>query len=114
VIEYLTRWEEKAPFKYCSTKTTTHFQFEQVITRFGRPRILMRDQGTHFINSTIKVMTEKFEVHHQKITPYHPQANGIVEAFNEILENALMKICIVNRDDWDLKIPVVLWEYRTT
>jgi transposase InsO family protein len=65
----------------------------------------MRDQGTHFINNTIKALTQEFEVHHHKSTPYHPQVNGMVEAF---------KICSVNKDNWDLRVPTMLWAYRTT
>jgi transposase InsO family protein len=73
----------------------------------------MSDQGTHFINSTINSMIEDFEFYHQKSTPYHPQENGTVESFNEILENALTKIYNVNKDYWDLKISAILWAYRT-
>jgi hypothetical protein len=77
----------------------------------------MSDQGTNFINITINSMIEEFEFYHQKSTPYHPQVNGTIgtiESFNKILENALTKIFNVNMDDWDLKIPLLIWAYMTT
>jgi len=106
--EYLRRWAETSLVKDCNVETTSHFLFEHVITIFRCSKFLMSDEGTHFINNTIRAMTQEFEVYHQKSTPYHPQANRTVEAFNKILENALVKICNVNMDYWDLKIPTVL------
>jgi transposase InsO family protein len=84
--EYLTRWAEARVVKECSATTTIRFIFDDIITRFGCPKTLMSDQGTHFINKTMEAPTEEFAVHHQKSTPYHPQENRTVEAFNKILE----------------------------
>lgn len=74
----------------------------------------MNDHGTHFLNKKIKALVEEFQIHHHKITPYHPQENVTVEVLNTILQHALTKVCNVSRDDWDLRIPTILWAYRNT
>lgn len=105
---------EAQPIKDCIEARTTKFLFEYVLTRFGCPKVLMSERGTHFLNETITTLTEEFHYYHQKSTPYHSQANEIVEIFNKILENTLTKICNAQQNDWDVCVPVVLWDYRTT
>jgi hypothetical protein len=62
--EYLTKWAKAREVKYCNETTAAQFIFEDIITRFGCLKILMSDQGTHFINKTIEALTQEFEVHH--------------------------------------------------
>jgi transposase InsO family protein len=88
----LNRWVEARAVKDCSETTKTGFILYDIINRFGFPKILLSDQGTHFINKTVEALTAKFAVHHHKSTPYHPQSNGTVESFNKILETKLTKI----------------------
>ena len=93
----------------CVVVSVVWYLLDNVVTQFDCPNILMRDQGIHFINHTISAMMKEFKIQHKKSTPYHPQANGTVEAFNKVLEHAPIKVCNTNQDVWDLKIPVILW-----
>jgi hypothetical protein len=55
--KYLIRWVEPREVKDYSAATAVQFIFDDIITRFGFPKILMSDQDTHFINKTIKSLT---------------------------------------------------------
>ena len=112
-VEYVTKWAEVEPVNTCSSEIAAKFIYENIITRFGCPITLISDQGSHFINKTIKALTNQLKVDHRRSTAYHPQSNGAIEAFNKTLTKGLTKIYNTDKDDWDEKIPAVLWAYRT-
>ena len=112
-MEYVTKWAEAKPIDTCSSEVAAKFIYKNIITRFRCPLTLISDQGTHFINKTVKKLTDQFHIDHRQSTPYHPQSNGAIEDFNKTLTKGLTKICNTDKDDLDEKIPAVLWAYRT-
>ncbi len=112
--EYLTKWAEAKAVRANDAVHAANFLFEQIVTRFGCPKILISDRGTHFLNSVIESMTERFHINHRMTTPYHPQTNGNTERVNQTLVNILRKTVQDSKRDWDIKLPAALWAYRTT
>ncbi|XP_057775171.1 uncharacterized protein LOC130994158 [Salvia miltiorrhiza] len=89
------------------------FLKEQVFERFGVPKILISNQGSHFCNVTIKALTKNMGVKHKVTTAYHPQANGQAEISNRGVKNILEKVVHPNRKDWSNDLGDALWAYRT-
>ncbi len=100
--------------KSVDAKQMTIFLYENVISRFGCPKILISDRGSHFLNDAIVSLTKLFNINHRKTTPYHPQTNGLTERVNQTLVRILRKIVIDSKRDWDRKLTAALWAYRTT
>nr|GEU45492.1 reverse transcriptase domain-containing protein [Tanacetum cinerariifolium] len=53
-----------------------------VFIRFGTPRAIISDRGTHFCNDQFVKVMLKYGVTHRLATAYHPQTSGQVEVSN--------------------------------
>ena len=60
LVKYVTKWVQSNPFESCTKEVEAKFIYENIITRFGFPLTLINDQGTHFVNETVKVLLEIF------------------------------------------------------
>ncbi|CAN6704234.1 unnamed protein product [Malus baccata var. baccata] len=84
-----------------------------IFARFGMPRVLISDGGSHFCNRTIEALLKKYGVTHKVATPYHPKTSGQAEVSNTEIKQILEKTVGPNRKDWSLRLNDALWAYWT-
>ncbi|XP_024009578.1 uncharacterized protein LOC112084591 [Eutrema salsugineum] len=84
-----------------------------IFPRFGVPRIVISDGGSHFINKVFEKLLRKHGVHHRVAIPYHPQTSGQVEVSNRQIKEILEKKVGKTRKDWAAKLDDALRTYRT-
>ena len=88
------------------------FLKENIFSRFGVPKAIISDGGSHFCNKPFETLLAKYGVKHKVATPYHPQTNGKVELANSEIKTILMKVVNSNSRDWSLKLLDSLRAYR--
>ena len=57
---YLTKWAEAKAVKTNTAEHAATFIYGNIISRFGVSKILVSNRGTHFLNSLIQEMTNRF------------------------------------------------------
>ena len=91
VVDYFTKWVEAMPTIKSDSETTTHFVFNQIITRFGIPKELVTNHSKHFQNQMMEELASKLGYKQEHSSSYYPQANGQVEALNKSLNSILQQ-----------------------
>ena len=77
--------------------------------RYGLPKTIHSDQGSHFTANVITSLCEYFTVNKQYSLAYRPEANGIVERCNKEIMNHVRALVMDKRiiDDWGVHLPIV-------
>ncbi|RDY04006.1 gag-pol, partial [Mucuna pruriens] len=96
VVDYVSRWVEATTTRTNDAKVVVDF------LKFGVPKALISDQGTHLCNVAMSSLLEKYGVLHRIATSYHPQTNSQAE-----------KMVNPNRKDWSQLLEDALWAHRT-
>nr|GEW96356.1 reverse transcriptase domain-containing protein [Tanacetum cinerariifolium] len=86
---------------------------KSLFARFGAPRAIISDRGTHFFNDQFAKVMCKYGVTHRLSTAYHPQASGQVEVSNRGLKRILERTIGQNHASWSDKLDDALWAFRT-
>jgi hypothetical protein len=70
--DYVTKWAEAKALKTNTTVVTSQFIYIFILTKFSYPFTLINNQGTHFINEAIKILTIHLLFWHTSFTIYYP------------------------------------------
>ncbi|GJR25240.1 reverse transcriptase domain-containing protein [Tanacetum coccineum] len=112
-VDYLSKWVEAKALPTNDARVIVKF-LKSLFARFGTPRAIISDRGTHFCNDQFAKVMSKYGVTHHLATAYHPQTSGQVEVSNRCLKRIIERTVGENRASWSDKLDEALWAFRTT
>jgi transposase InsO family protein len=99
---YATRFPEAIPLKKITAVDTAQALL-QVFAVYDVPQEIVTDNGGNFTADLMEHLLKSLTIHHNKTSPYNPQANGMVERMNGVIKKALIKAGTKDKD-WDQRL----------
>ncbi|XP_070007005.1 uncharacterized protein [Nicotiana sylvestris] len=97
---------------YYSSKTMNDAQVNYTMTENELLAIVFLWRSSSHISWAFDTLLTKYGVTHKLSTPYHPQASGQLEVFNQENKSILSMTVNGKRTDWSRKLDDALWTYR--
>ena len=113
VVDYVSKWVEAVACPRNDTNTVVSFLQKNILSRFGTPRTIISDGGSHFANKIFAKLMSRYGIKHIRSLAYHPQTNGQAEISNREIKRILEKTVSSSRKDWSSKLDDALWAYKT-
>ncbi|GKC30666.1 reverse transcriptase domain-containing protein [Tanacetum coccineum] len=110
-VDYLSKWVKAKALPINDGRVVVKF-LKSLFARFGTPRAIISDRGTHFCNDQFAKVMSKYGVTHRLATAYHPQTSDQVEVSNRGLKRILKRTVGENRASWSDKLDEALWAFQ--
>ena len=75
-VDYVSKWVEAVACPRNDSNTVVSFLQNNILSRFGTPRTIISDGGSHFANKIFSKLMSRFGIKHIKSLSYHSQTNG--------------------------------------
>ena len=112
-VYYVSKWVEATACPKIDANTVVGFLQRNILSRFGAPRTIISDGGSHFSNKVFEKLMSRYGIKHITSLTYHPQTNGQAEISTRVIKKILEKTVSSNIRDWSLKLDDALWAYIT-
>ena len=76
VVDYVSKWVEAVACPKNDANTVVRFLQRNILNRFGTPRTIISDGGSHFSNKVFDKLMGRYGIKHIMSLAYHPQTNG--------------------------------------
>ena len=90
-VNYVSKWVEAAACPKNDDNTFVGFLQRNIVSRFGTPRTIISDGGSHFANKVFDKLMGRYGIKHIMRLAYHPRTNGQAEIFNREIKKILEK-----------------------
>ncbi|GJV29088.1 reverse transcriptase domain-containing protein [Tanacetum coccineum] len=87
-VDYVSKWVKAQALSMNDARVVVKF-LRSLFARFGVPKALISDRGTHLCNSQLEKALQKYGVTHKISMAYHPQYNGQTEVTNRAIKRIL-------------------------
>jgi transposase InsO family protein len=115
ITDHFTRWQDALAIPDATAPVVAAALDERVFCYLGLPEQIHADQGAQFESALMAELGHLWGVEKTRTTPYHPQANGMVERNNRGLGDSLRSLLLnQGQDEWDLLLPQVMRAFRGT
>ena len=113
-VDRFTRWPAAIPLSDISAQSVIDAFVSGWIQNYGVPSTVTSDRGSQFSSAIFQQLTRIWGIETILTTPYHPEANGMVERFHRRLKESLIALGADEPDKWYWRLPMALLAIRTT